>query len=124
MESDTIIDKDETLQESLSAYCRELERSVEGFRPKMTLVFCPEKDLVLRQQHAKEEDEGHLVVEETKFEADFMATVKVIAEETLVEEEAMRQLNNAARLKGCVEAFGMPDLHPGKGIPIGAAIIT
>lgn len=39
-----------------------------------------------------------------------------------MESEALRQLEAAARLPGCVGAFGMPDLHPGKGIPIGAAI--
>jgi release factor H-coupled RctB family protein len=42
----------------------------------------------------------------------------------LIEEEAIKQLNTASRLKGCTHAFGMPDLHPGKGIPIGASIIT
>lgn len=41
-----------------------------------------------------------------------------------MESEALRQLEAAGRLEGCVGAFGMPDLHPGKGIPIGAAIAT
>ena len=36
----------------------------------------------------------------------------------------MRQLHVVAKFKGCVSAYGMPDLHPGKGIPIGASIIT
>ena len=47
-----------------------------------------------------------------------------MAKETLIEEEAMKQLGTASKLKGCTHAFGMPDLHPGKGIPIGACIIT
>jgi len=36
----------------------------------------------------------------------------------------MQQLINCAKLKGVVLAVGLPDLHPGKGFPIGSAIIT
>lgn len=50
--------------------------------------------------------------------------IKICAKETLIEEESIKQLHAAARLPGCTHAFGMPDLHPGKGIPIGAAVIT
>lgn len=37
-----------------------------------------------------------------------------------MEGEALAQLAQVARLRGCVRAVGMPDLHPGRGIPIGA----
>jgi release factor H-coupled RctB family protein len=38
-----------------------------------------------------------------------------------LEGEAERQLSEVARDTDCVAAVGMPDLHPGPGIPIGAA---
>jgi len=43
---------------------------------------------------------------------------------TWVEGEALRQLDEAARLPGMVEAVGLPDLHPGKGSPVGAAFLS
>ncbi len=41
-----------------------------------------------------------------------------------IEGEAVRQLYTAARLEGVRLAVGFPDLHPGKGSPVGAAFIT
>lgn len=41
-----------------------------------------------------------------------------------MESEATAQLANTLSLKGCVRAVGMPDLHPGSGHPIGAAVAT
>lgn len=41
-----------------------------------------------------------------------------------IEGEAIQQLETTAKLDGMVAAVGMPDLHPGKGHPIGAAFIT
>ena len=38
-----------------------------------------------------------------------------------IESEAVRQLQRVAELPGCVRTVGMPDLHPGPGIPIGMA---
>ncbi len=38
-----------------------------------------------------------------------------------IEIEAVDQLRRVAGLPGCVRAVGMPDLHPGPGIPIGMA---
>lgn len=53
---------------------------------------------------------------------DVGARVRVIAgEEVWLETEAVEQLERVAGLPGCVRAVGMPDLHPGPGIPIGAA---
>ena len=37
------------------------------------------------------------------------------------EAEALDQLATVSRLPRCVRAVGLPDLHPGPGIPIGAA---
>jgi release factor H-coupled RctB family protein len=48
----------------------------------------------------------------------------VVARETLVEEEALKQLAALGRLPGFRAAYGMPDLHPGKGFPIGASVLT
>lgn len=39
---------------------------------------------------------------------------------TWMESDAVQQLRATAGLAGMVRAVGMPDLHPGKGAPIGA----
>jgi release factor H-coupled RctB family protein len=41
-----------------------------------------------------------------------------------VEGEAVRQLHAVAKLEGVRRAIGFPDLHPGKGGPVGAAFVT
>ncbi|HSP79542.1 MAG TPA: RNA ligase RtcB family protein, partial [Myxococcaceae bacterium] len=51
--------------------------------------------------------------------------VRVIASpQSWVEGEAIRQLEAAARLPGMHTAVGLPDLHPGKGAPVGAAFAS
>jgi release factor H-coupled RctB family protein len=39
-----------------------------------------------------------------------------------IEPAAVDQLARLARTPGCVRAVGLPDLHPGPGVPIGAAV--
>ncbi len=47
--------------------------------------------------------------------------IKIIAsEQAWIEGEAVRQLEKTAELPGMQIAVGLPDLHPGKGHPIGA----
>jgi release factor H-coupled RctB family protein len=41
-----------------------------------------------------------------------------------MEGEAVRQLAAVAQIEGCIHAAGMPDLHPGRGFPIGAVVAT
>ena len=41
-----------------------------------------------------------------------------------IEGEAVRQLEQTATLEGMALAMGLPDLHPGRGTPIGAAFVT
>jgi len=41
-----------------------------------------------------------------------------------IEGEAVRQLYTTAKLDGVRLAVGFPDLHPGKGTPVGAAFVT
>lgn len=41
-----------------------------------------------------------------------------------IEGEAVRQLYATAGLRGVRRAAGFPDLHPGKGTPVGAAFVT
>ncbi|KAF8608183.1 release factor H-coupled R [Ceratobasidium sp. AG-I] len=48
--------------------------------------------------------------------------VDVIAEESYVDPEAVKQLRAVADLEGVRAAIGMPDLHPGNRFPIGCAI--
>lgn len=53
------------------------------------------------------------------------ADVRVIASsKNWIESEAVEQLRAAARLEGMRTAIGYPDLHPGKGSPVGAAFVT
>ena len=50
---------------------------------------------------------------------------KIIAsDKSWIEGEAIQQLENTSKLPGMVRSVGMPDLHPGKGHPIGAVFIT
>jgi hypothetical protein len=44
--------------------------------------------------------------------------------ESWIEDEALRQLYAAAKLEGMQLVAGFPDLHPGKGTPVGAAFVT
>ncbi|MBP7252648.1 MAG: RNA ligase RtcB family protein [Alphaproteobacteria bacterium] len=48
----------------------------------------------------------------------------IISDKTWLESDAIAQLENTARLEGMERAVGLPDLHPGKGHPIGAAFLT
>jgi release factor H-coupled RctB family protein len=51
--------------------------------------------------------------------------VRVIASaKSWIEGEAVRQLYATAKLEGVRQAIGFPDLHPGKGTPVGAAFVT
>ena len=51
-----------------------------------------------------------------------MAEVRLIASpENWIEGAAVQQLEKTASLPGMRLAVGLPDLHPGKGSPIGAA---
>lgn len=48
--------------------------------------------------------------------------IHIITSETnWIEGEAIRQLEKTAELPGIMIAVGLPELHPGKGIPVGAA---
>lgn len=38
--------------------------------------------------------------------------------------DAQAQLNRLATLQGVIQVVGMPDLHPGKGNPVGAAVLS
>ncbi|CDW83679.1 release factor h-coupled family protein [Stylonychia lemnae] len=105
-------------------------------KPKMTLVLCADKDSNIKKgqqgQPQKEEEVKKDLIESIKSDQQILADEQhekkvkfsIIAKETLVDEESMKQLYSASKLEGCLQAFGMPDLHPGKGIPIGASIIT
>src|SRR6185295_1767500 len=51
--------------------------------------------------------------------------VRLIASpKSWIEGEAVRQLYATAKLDGVRLAVGFPDLHPGKGTPVGAAFVT
>jgi release factor H-coupled RctB family protein len=52
-------------------------------------------------------------------------TVRLFASaQSWIEGEAVRQLYATAKLEGVRLAVGFPDLHPGKGTPVGAAFVT
>jgi release factor H-coupled RctB family protein len=48
----------------------------------------------------------------------------VASKETWIEGSAVQQLERAARLPGMCAVAGMPDLHPGRGYPIGFAAFS
>jgi release factor H-coupled RctB family protein len=51
--------------------------------------------------------------------------VRLIASpKSWIEGEAVRQLYATAKLEGMEFAVGFPDLHPGRGTPVGAAFVT
>jgi release factor H-coupled RctB family protein len=53
------------------------------------------------------------------------AKVRVIASpKSWIEGEALRQFYAIARFDGMRQAVAFPDLHPGKGVPVGAAFVT
>ncbi len=53
------------------------------------------------------------------------AVVRLIASDTSwIEGEAIRQLNSTSALSGMQIGVGLPDLHPGRGTPIGAAFFS
>lgn len=48
----------------------------------------------------------------------------VASQNTWIEGDAIQQLTKTAELQGMVRVVGMPDLHPGRGYPIGAAFFS
>ena len=51
--------------------------------------------------------------------------VQIIAsDDTSIEGKAIQQLETTARLAGMQRVVGMPDLHPGRGYPVGAAFFS
>lgn len=48
----------------------------------------------------------------------------IAADDTWIEGKAIQQLETTARLPGMQRVAGMPDLHPGRGYPIGAAFFS
>lgn len=50
--------------------------------------------------------------------------VRLIAKESLVEEEAVKQMKSTAQLPRMRLVVGLPDVHPGKGFPIGSASVS
>lgn len=52
-------------------------------------------------------------------------SVRVVASENAwIEGKAIEQLKKTAELEDMVQAVGLPDLHPGRGYPIGAAFFS
>lgn len=48
----------------------------------------------------------------------------IASDKSWIEGAALQQLEAASQLPGMVRAVGLPDLHPGKGIPVGAAFLS
>lgn len=48
----------------------------------------------------------------------------VASDDTWIEGKAIQQLETTARLEGMRRVVGMPDLHPGRGYPVGAAFFS
>jgi release factor H-coupled RctB family protein len=50
--------------------------------------------------------------------------VLIAADDTWIEGKAIQQLETTARLPGMQRVAGMPDLHPGRGYPVGAVFFS
>ncbi|MBD9426140.1 RNA ligase RtcB family protein [Pseudomonas sp. PDM15] len=50
--------------------------------------------------------------------------ILIAADDTWIEGKAIQQLETTARLPGMQRVAGMPDLHPGRGYPVGAAFFS
>lgn len=48
----------------------------------------------------------------------------IAGDNTWIESDAIAQLIRVSQLPGMIRSCGMPDLHPGRGYPIGAAFLT
>lgn len=55
---------------------------------------------------------------------DKVKPIIIASDRSWIEGDAIRQLEITASLPGMTRAVGLPDLHPGKGIPIGAAFLS
>jgi len=55
---------------------------------------------------------------------DKVKPIIIASDRSWIEGDAIRQLEITAALPGMKRAVGLPDLHPGKGIPIGAAFLS
>ena len=55
---------------------------------------------------------------------DKIRPIIIASDQSWIEGDAIRQLEITAGLPGMERAVGLPDLHPGKGIPIGAAFLS
>jgi release factor H-coupled RctB family protein len=54
-----------------------------------------------------------------------LPVIRIIStKDNRIEEDAIRQLEKTAELPGVIMAAGLPGLHPGKGVPIGAVHAT
>ena len=54
-----------------------------------------------------------------------MKKIKIIcSDKTGIEGSAIEQLKFALSLEGMSAAYGLPDIHPGKGYPIGASFLS
>lgn len=54
-----------------------------------------------------------------------MESIKIIkTENSWLEGEALMQLKKLSELEGAIQTVGLPDLHPGRGFPAGAALVT
>ena len=48
----------------------------------------------------------------------------IASDKSWIEGDSVRQLGKTAELEGMISAVGLPDLHPGKGGPVGAAFLS
>jgi release factor H-coupled RctB family protein len=89
--------------------------SFPGSIPRATFPFT---NLIAANNHHAMNDDPSVIQQRGK------KTRVIASSNTWIEGEAIRQLQAVAEWPGVREIVGMPDLHPGKGSPIGAAMIS
>lgn len=94
---------------------------VRTLRPANSIINIQYKELVpiLITLNTKNKDTRDTSVQKISDKLDLIAS-----KNTWIEGLAIQQLSKTAELAGMVKVAGMPDLHPGKGYPIGAAFFT
>lgn len=94
-----------------------------------SLIVFSKKGEDFKQQHSMETTSDNVNKEvigefQQVLEDQRHPMVSIIASKSFIDDEAIKQLKNVSLLPNVIRVIGMPDLHPGKGYPIGSCVVT
>ena len=103
--------------------CIKLLRLKKLKRKDLILAWLTNKQL--KKKSFPKISEAYFLSQLVENDSSLRAGVHIIAKDSVYEEEAEEQLRNVILThKDILFSIGMPDLHPGRGYPIGSSIIT